>query len=194
VTDRISHVPPQPDADLMLMSRLAARDERALGELYDRHNRLVFGVIFRILGQRDEAEDVLQEVFLTVWTKAAAYNAALGSPAGWLIGIARNRALDRLRATAVRSRTVEAAAADVPPPATTPEYQAASSEQQRTVGMALDLLPADQRMLIEEAYFLGLTHSELADRHRLPLGTVKTRIRAGMLALRQHLSPSYAEQ
>jgi RNA polymerase sigma-70 factor, ECF subfamily len=177
----------------MLMPRLVAGEEQALGELYDRHNRLLFGVIFRILGQRDEAEDVLQEVFLTAWTKAAIYDPALGSPAGWLIGIARHRALDRLRAAAVRSRTVDAAAADVAP-APTPEHQAAASEQHRTVGNALDELPAEQRRLIEDAYFLGLTHSELADRHGLPLGTVKTRIRAGMLALRQHLSPTYAEQ
>ena len=173
-------------ADIALIERIVAREADAVGELYDRHNRLLFGLILRILRHRSEAEEVLQEVFVLVWTRAETYNVALGSPAAWLVRIARNRAIDRLRANAVRLRAVESApaAANVD----NPEAQATASEQQRVVARALESLPADQRTLIEEAYFLGMTQSELADKFKLPLGTVKTRIRAGMQALRQQLS------
>jgi RNA polymerase sigma-70 factor, ECF subfamily len=183
----------QTGTDVLLLQRLASRDASALGELYDRHHRLLFGLIARILGQRGEAEEVLQEVFMTAWTRAGTYNAALGTPVGWLVGIARNRSVDRLRANAVRTKAVESSTLMVAAPGS-PEEEAVSGEQQRAVARALNGLPADQRDLIEEAYFLGLTHTELAERHRLPLGTVKTRIRSGMLALRQHLSHSYIEQ
>ena len=106
--------------------------------------------------------------------------------------IARNRAIDRLRANSVRLRAVESA--PEPPPSENPESQASASEQQRAVARALESLPADQRVLIEQAYFLGLTQSELAERFKLPLGTVKTRIRTGMLALRELLSQAFIEQ
>jgi len=173
-------------ADIALIERIVAREGDAVGELYDRHNRLLFALILRILRDRSEAEEVLQEVFVLVWTRSETYNVALGSPAAWLVRVARNRAIDRLRANTVRLRAVESA------PATAnvdnPEAQATASEQQRVVARALESLPFDQRTLIEEAYFLGMTQSELADKFKLPLGTVKTRIRAGMQALRQRLS------
>ena len=173
-------------ADIALIERIVTREADAVGELYDRHNRLLFGLILRILRHRSDAEEVLQEVFVLVWTRAETYNVALGSPAAWLVRIARNRAIDRLRANTVRLRAVESApaAANVD----NPEAQATASEQQRVVARALESLPSDQRTLIEEAYFLGMTQSELADKFKLPLGTVKTRIRAGMQALRQQLS------
>ena len=164
---------------------MAQRDAAAVSDLYDAHSRLMFGVICRIVGDRTEAEEVLQEAFVQAWTHAATYNPALGSPAGWLLGIARNRAIDRMRANAVRARTVEAL--DEPSPVPTPEGAAEASERQREVRRALALLPADQRELILEAYFLGLTQSELADRHGLPLGTVKTRMRTGLHTLRRQL-------
>jgi len=178
-------------ADIALLDRIVARDERAVAELYDTHGRLLFGLIVRILRDRSEAEEVLQEVFVLVWTRAETYNVSLGSPAAWLVRIARNRAIDRLRANSVRLRAVESA--PLPEAAASPETQAAASEQQRAVVRALEALPPDQRMLIEQAYFAGLTQSELADRFKLPLGTVKTRIRSGMIALRQQLS-QMAEQ
>jgi len=178
-------------ADIALLDRIVARDETAVAELYDAHNRLLFGLILRILRDRSEAEEVLQEVFVLVWTRAETYNVGLGSPAAWLVRIARNRAIDRLRANNVRLRAVESA--PLPEAAASPESQAATSEQQRAVARALAVLPPDQRTLIEQAYFQGLTQSELADRFKLPLGTVKTRIRTGMIALRQQLS-QMAEQ
>jgi RNA polymerase sigma-70 factor (ECF subfamily) len=178
----------QANIDIVLIERVGARDERAVGELYDRHSRLLFNLIVRIVHDRGQAEDLLQEVFVALWTRAHTYNATLGSPLGWLVRIARNRAIDRLRAASVRSRVPEAAPAECIDWAT-PEERASAGEQCRAVTNALGALPVGQRALIEEAYFLGLTHAELATRHALPLGTVKTRIRTGMQTLRQSLAP-----
>lgn len=134
----------------------------------------------------------MQDVFVQAWTRAGSYNAALGTPAGWLLGIARNRAIDRLRANAVRARTADAA--PQPLPVDTPEQHAALGEQQRGIQLALAALPPQQRDLIEQAFFLGFTHSELAARFGLPIGTVKTRIRTGMLSLREHLDDGLMER
>ena len=171
--------------DIELIRRVTARDGKAVGELYDRHSRLLYGLILRILRDRGDAEEVLQEVFLQVWTRADTYDVRLGPPAAWLVRIARNRAIDRLRATNVRTRTAEGA--PVPLPVESPEAHAESTERQRQVARALEALPAEQRQLIEDAYFLGLTQSELAERFGLPLGTVKTRVRTAMMTLRGEL-------
>ena len=177
-------------ADIALLTRIVARDADAVAELYDRHSRLLFGLILRIVRDRGEAEEILQEVFVQVWTRAETYNVNLGTPAAWLVRVARNRAIDRFRANAVRARTLEATPA--PPPVESPEARAAMTEQQRAVARALDGLPPEQRELIECAYFMGLTQSELAERFGLPLGTVKTRVRAAMIALRRELQPLIA--
>ena len=171
--------------DIALIARIVARDATAVGELYDRHSRLLYGLILKIIKDRGEAEEMLQEVFVQVWTRADTYNVQLGTPIAWLVRIARNRAIDRLRANTVRTRTVEAT--PLPPPVETPEARAAMSEQERAVARALEALPPDQRQLIEHAYFAGLTQSELATRFGLPLGTVKTRVRTGMMTLRRDL-------
>ncbi len=171
--------------DITLIRRIVARDSTAVGELYDCHSRLLYGLILKIVKDRSEAEEMLQEVFVQVWTRADTYNIQLGTPIAWLVRIARNRAIDRLRANTVRVRTAEAA--PLPPPVETPERQAAMSEQERAVARALDALPPDQRQLIEHAYFAGLTQSELATRFGLPLGTVKTRVRTGMMTLKRDL-------
>ena len=178
--------------DVALLDRVIARDPSALGELYDTYSRLLFSLILRILNSRDEAEEVLQEVFVQTWTRASTYHPALGSPAGWLVGIARNRAIDRLRANAVRIGPPETAS--MRPPAETPERQPSRDEQQLDIQRALDALPSEQRDLIEQAYFLGFTHSELATRYSLPLGTVKTRIRSGLQTLRGRLEGRLMEQ
>jgi RNA polymerase sigma-70 factor (ECF subfamily) len=172
-------------ADIALLGRVIARDGRAIGELYDRHSRLLYGLILRILRNRSEAEEVLQEVFVQVWTRADTYHVELGAPVAWLVGIARNRAIDQIRSNSVRARTAEST--PLPPPVETPEARAVMSEQQRAVARALGTLPLEQRELIEHAYFQGLTQSELAERFHLPLGTVKTRVRTGMMTLRREL-------
>jgi RNA polymerase sigma-70 factor, ECF subfamily len=180
-------------ADIALLTRVAGRDAVALGELYDRHNRLLFSLILRILRDRGESEDVLQEVFVRVWDRADTYSPALGTPLAWLVRIARNRAIDRLRSRQVRAHVAESyeapqVAAD-PTPAANPELVARTAEHRRAIVAALDQLPAEQRSLIDAAYFEGYTQSELAERFNLPLGTVKTRIRTAMQELRRTLAP-----
>lgn len=180
-------------ADIALLTRIAGRDAAALGELYDRHNRLLFSLIMRVLRDRGESEDALQDVFMRVWDRADSYRPALGTPSTWLVRIARNRAIDRLRSRQVRANVAESyddppVAADLSP-AGNPEQSARTAEHRRAIVAALDQLPAEQRTLIGAAYFEGYTQSELADRFNLPLGTVKTRIRTAMQALRQSLGP-----
>jgi RNA polymerase sigma-70 factor (ECF subfamily) len=178
-------------ADLALLARIARRDSSAIGELYDRHARLLFSLIGRIVRDDGEAEDILQEVLLRVWEKADTYDPVLGTPTAWLVRIARNRAIDRIRA--LRSRPAAQPADELPPPSpcdeldSSPERWAAHGEQQRAIAAALKQIPGDQRLLIEQAFFQGYTQSELAARFKLPLGTVKTRIRTGMLSMRRHL-------
>jgi RNA polymerase sigma-70 factor, ECF subfamily len=183
-------------ADLVLLQRIVARDERAVAELYDRHSRLVFSVIRRILRSQSDVEDVLQETFVRVWSRADTYDAALGSPATWLTRIARNRAVDRLRAQRTRAdvdgvppdtkdsgeiRMAVAAVSD------RPDVRTESVAVATALRGAVARLPESQRVLIEAAYFEGYTHHELAARFDVPLGTVKTRIRAGLAALRGQL-------
>lgn len=165
-----------------------ARDASSVSVLYDRHARLLFNLILRILQNRADAEDVLQEVFVAVWTRAESYNPALGPPAAWLVRIARNRAIDRIRANAARGRLADASQ-DVARAA-----PGAGPEARHDVVRALGVLPPEQRVLVEQAYFMGLTHSELAARFGLPLGTVKTRVRNGLLALRAHFQHMFVER
>jgi RNA polymerase sigma-70 factor (ECF subfamily) len=172
-----------PQTDVVLLHRIAARDNAAVAELYDRHNRLLYGLILRILRNRDEAEDVLQEVFVTIWTRAGTYDMTLGSPLAWLVRVARNRAIDRLRSRQVADRALDSVPLPLSP-AGDPETGAAQRQEQETMARALAALPGEQRTLIEHAFYLGWTHAELASRFELPLGTVKTRIRRGMMALR----------
>jgi RNA polymerase sigma-70 factor (ECF subfamily) len=180
-------------ADVALLTRIAGRDAAALGELYDRHSRLLFSLIVRVLRDRGESEDALQEVFVRVWDHADSYSPTLGAPSAWLVRIARNRAIDRLRTRQVRANvaasTDEAPAAADPTPAGNPEQLARTAEHRRAIVAAMDELPLEQRTLIDAAYFDGFTQSELAERFNLPLGTVKTRIRTAMQALRKTLAP-----
>jgi RNA polymerase sigma-70 factor (ECF subfamily) len=179
-------------ADLTLLERIARRDGSAVGELYDRHSQLLYSLIDRIVRDDGEAEDILQEVVLRVWEKAETYDPALGTPTAWLVRIARNRAIDRVRAR--QSRPVTHPSEEVLPLVTVdedlapgPERSAAHAEQQQAIEAALRQIPDEQRVLIEQAFFEGYTQSELAARFKLPLGTVKTRIRSGMLSMRKHL-------
>ena len=185
---------PGASADIRLLERIVARDQAALAELYDRHCRLLFTLILRILKDRGEAEDVLQEVFVRVWDRADGYDPLLGAPAAWLARISRNRAIDRLRARAVRADLSVASDPALPPPDRTsssdPEGLAVTGEQRRAIAAALATLPDNQRALIESAFFEGYTQSELAERFDLPLGTVKTRIRSGMQTLKRALEAS----
>ena len=180
--------------DLILLQRIVARDTAALAGLYDRHSRLLFGLILKIVHDRAEAEEILQEAFVRVWTRAELFDPRLGGPTAWLVRIARNGAIDRLRARRSRDaagrQPFDQSMADRAASATdirNPEAVVLDAEKRGTVVDALKVLPAEQRCLIEAAFFEGYTHSELATRFGLPLGTVKTRIRAGIVAMRQRL-------
>lgn len=187
--------PPGTSSDLDLLRRISARDESALADLYDRHSSLAYGVILRILRNPQDADDVLQETFVRVWSRSDTYDASLGSPAAWLTRIARNRAIDRLRAAHVRRHL--AVAPDVTPEGDvkvpepehriTPEVVVQDAATSRALRHAMGLLPEAQRTLIEAAFFGGYTHHELAARFNVPLGTVKTRIRSGLTAMRGRL-------
>jgi RNA polymerase sigma-70 factor (ECF subfamily) len=183
-----------PEYDVVLLTRIAVRDESALAELYDRHGRPAFSLIIRILRSAPDAEDVLQETFVSVWSRAASYDPRLGSPAAWLMRIARNRAIDRLRAKRVREpvsadggREDEGARRNEPVTRETPESMLRENVAASAVHAAMSNLSDSQRELIEAAFFEGYTHRELSERFGLPLGTVKTRIRAGLNALRGRL-------
>lgn len=175
-----------------LMARIADRDRDAFAALFDRHSPTVLGVLMRLLRDRDEAEEVLQEAFLQLWQEAARYRPEGATPRGWLLMLARSRAIDRLRSGRSRKRREERVAADettlsdgAAPPAGPARIEAA--ERRRTVGSALAGLPDEQRRCIELAYFEGLSHTQIAARLGAPLGTVKSRVLLGMRKLRAAL-------
>jgi RNA polymerase sigma-70 factor (ECF subfamily) len=177
------------DADLA--QRLAAREGGALTALYDRFGAAVYSLALRVVQIPGDAEEVTQEVFLYAWEKTALYDAARGSLLAWLCAIARSRAIDRKRAQRSHERRKEAAMQDVvafPPLAGGPDHDASLSEIGAAVRAALATLPAEQRQAIEIAYFEGLSQSEIAARLATPLGTIKSRMRQGMMRLREALA------
>jgi len=165
-----------------------ARDEAALAELYDHYRVILFGLLMRILSNREEAEDVLQEVFLQVWRRAADFDANRGRPFTWLVTMTRSRGIDRLRTLAARERVAIAGARDESEAVSDAASDAFRSEQRGLVTNALAQLPDDQKRPLMLAYFDGLTQSEIAARLGAPLGTVKTRMRTGMMKLRELLA------
>ncbi len=168
--------------DQALLSRIAARDQTALAALYDRYASVSLALARRIVGDPAEAEDVLQNALLRIWQQAERYDAGRGSPTAWLLALVRNASIDRLRRRDAHERAAQGAAA-VPDRGSSVELR----EDQERVAQAVDLLPADQREAIELAYFEGLSQTEIAGRLGQPLGTVKTRMRLGMMKLRQAL-------
>jgi RNA polymerase sigma-70 factor (ECF subfamily) len=184
--------PSARDVELgLLISSVAAGNQSALAELYDRSSRVAFGLIVRVLGDAAMAEEVTLDVYTQVWRQAKAYDSSRGTPLAWLLTIARTRAIDRLRSgKQERQRSEPLESADtVKAPAGDPEESSVLSEQQRIVQGALAALSADQREVIELAYFQGLSQSEIASTLGQPLGTVKTRTRLGLIKLRETLGP-----
>jgi RNA polymerase sigma-70 factor (ECF subfamily) len=173
--------------DVEVLRAIAGGDEQSLSTLYTRYKLILFSLILRIVHSQPEAEDVLQEVFLQVWRKASDFDEARGRPFTWLVTLARSRAIDRLRALDSRDRTATEAARDVPDSISDAADDALKSEQGEIVRGALAELPEEQRRILVLAYFEGLTQSEIAERLTTPLGTVKTRMRSGMIRLRELL-------
>lgn len=186
----ILSAPAATAADREALERLARKDADALAELYDRHARLVYSLALRIVRDQADAEDVVQEVFSQIWHQAARYDQARGNVGAWLVMLTRSRAIDRLRRRRSRpdAPNVDAAALDVPDQTPLADDQLVSSARAAAIRSAMDDLPLLQRIAIELAFYEGLTHVEIAERLEEPLGTVKTRIRQGLLTLRRRLT------
>ena len=173
-----------------LLAEAAAGDQDAFAHFYDATSAAVYGLALRILRDRAEAEEAALDVFLQVWRDAARYDPSRGSALAWVLVLARSRSIDRLRARrpAWRAETAfdEEAFAD---DAHGPGEVSWISQQGAIVRRALRDLPGEQRVALELAYFGGLTHAEIAERLSVPVGTAKTRIRLGMMKLREALAP-----
>jgi len=175
-------------SDAELIRAIARGDERAFARLYDLHSPILLGLLIRILKDRAEAEDTLQEVFLQIWQRASDFDEARGRPFTWFVTIARSRAIDRLRSQKSRDRVaLETALSDVVPPRRDASDDAIQSEHNEAIHRALAELPEEQRRALLLAYFEGLSQSEIAARLNEPLGTIKTRARSGLSKLRQLL-------
>ena len=183
----ILHAEQAQNSDIELLHAVARSDEAALAALYDRYRIILFGLLVRILSSREESEDVLQEVFLQVWRCAGDFDEERGRPFTWLVTLARSRAIDRLRVLASRQRLADSAAQEVTGEASDAVADTLHAEQREIVARALATLPEEQRRTLKLAYFEGLTQSEIATQLGTPLGTVKTRMRTGMMKLRELL-------
>jgi RNA polymerase sigma-70 factor, ECF subfamily len=168
-------------ADVALVTGLKSGDQGAMAQLYDRYSSVVYAVALRVLGDTGAAEDVLQEVFLQLWRKPSAFDAARGSLASWLAVITRNRAIDFLRKRRPETDIEDIIVSVAPDLAGEAERSRAAEKVRGVMG---GMMPA-QRSALEMAYWEGMSHSEIADKTGEPLGTVKTRIRAGLMMLRK---------
>jgi RNA polymerase sigma-70 factor (ECF subfamily) len=186
---RLAAHPTAGDAsDLEVLSRLARGDGEALAALYDRHSRAVYSLALRILGDTREAEEAVQDVFAQAWRQASRYDTSRGAVVAWLLMMTRSRSIDRVRSR----RGLPPVAADneialgvLSDPSAGPERAALTAERQSSVRQALERLPLVQRLAIELAFFEGLTHVEIAEQLEVPLGTIKTRIRLGLMKLKE---------
>ena len=178
--------------DATLMQQLLRRDVSAFEELYERHSRIVYSLVLRILRQGSTAEEVVQDIFLQLWRNSARYDTSRPF-VPWLLTLARNRALDHLRLKSERQRRREEQTEEFPQiAAAAPEYEKALDEKRRAerVRALIGSLPPAQKKAIELAYFEGLSHSEIAASLNEPLGTVKSWIRNGLMRLKEGLQPT----
>jgi RNA polymerase sigma-70 factor, ECF subfamily len=176
--------------DIELLRQIAAGDRTSFAEFYDRHSTLMFSVACRILRDPSEAEDVLQEAFMQIWEKAAKFDPKLGKASSWAAILVRNKAVDRIRASQRRIRLAEEAGAEqgaVNNVDDTANEAVYGHEKANLIQSAIVELPMEQRQAIEMAYFSGLTQDEISKKLNQPLGTIKARIRRGLLKLRDQL-------
>ena len=171
--------------DAMLVSAIRSGDERAMAQLYERYSGIVYSVALRILGDTGAAEDILQEVFMQLWRSPDGFEATRGSLPGWLAVVTRNRAIDSLRKRRPETEISDVIVSIEPDLA----GAAQSTRALEKIRSAMGGMPAPQRSALEMAFFDGLTHTEIAEKTGEPLGTIKTRIRAGLLTLRKAFNP-----
>jgi RNA polymerase sigma-70 factor (ECF subfamily) len=181
----------EPPQERQLLERMARGDGDALRELYDHHSRAVYSLAMRILRSQPDAEDVVQEVFTQAWVQAGRYDASRGTVAAWLMMQARSRSIDRLRGKKLRPEGASGAF-DARDPGEGPDAQVMAGEYARRVREALGSLTDAQRTALELAFFEGLTYSQVAEHLNQPIGTVKTRIRQGLLRLKAALDDARA--
>jgi RNA polymerase sigma-70 factor (ECF subfamily) len=174
-------------ADEDLISLVQARDSEAFAVLYDRHSRAAYSLAYRMMGERQAAEDIVQDALLKVWRAAGSYRAERGSVRTWLLSVVHNRAIDQLRSQASRRRTQERIEASAPRSQPSEAFtQTWRNSQREQVREALKTLPQEQLKVLELAYFSGYTHLEIAELLGLPLGTVKGRMRLGLKKIRDY--------
>jgi RNA polymerase sigma-70 factor (ECF subfamily) len=174
-------------ADEDLISLVEAADAEAFATLYDRHSRAAFSLAYRMMGEGQASEDLAQDAFLKVWRGASSYRAERGSVRTWILSIVHNRGIDQLRSHASRRRTQEKIEASAPRSQTSEAFAETWRNSQRDqVREALNTLPPEQLKILELAYFSGYTHVEIAELLRLPLGTVKGRMRLGLKKIRDY--------
>lgn len=175
--------------DDQLVRRTAGSDPRALAELYDRHSPTALALARTILGPA-RAEDAVQDAFTSIWRGASSFDPARGLARAWLLSVVRNRSLDILRAGVSDARRADAARHERPPPDSDPALSAAVREDEAiAVHAAVRTLPADQRIVVELAFYRGMTQAEIAEALCIPLGTVKSRVRLALARLRKELGP-----
>ena len=177
------------ESDPDLAARIKRRDPQAMADLYDRYGRLAYSVILRIVRDREMAEDLVQETFLRVWTRAQAFDSKRGALGPWLLAVARNRAIDYIRSADGRMARSAFEIVEMENPAlfANLEKEVTASDQARRIREALNKLNPNQRTVIELAYFEGLSQTEMAEKLGQPLGTIKTWVRAALKNLRGHL-------
>ncbi len=179
--------------DQEMIARIGRRDQSAFSALYDRLSGPLYSLAMKMLGDPAEAQDALQDVFLQIWSRAATYDPEQSSVFSWTVLLTRSRVIDRMRARGRRSRVVVASTEDAPTAADASTVESAADTAEKNdeaarVRYVLNNLPSEQREAIELAFFEHLSHHEIAARLRQPLGTVKARIRRGLLKLRERLN------
>ena len=171
-----------------LLVRCGLGDRAAFGALYDQVAPKLFGVAYRILGNRGDAEDAVQEAFVRAWQAASRYQIGRGSAAGWLVAIARNSAIDRLRARRAPTRDIDAMH-DLRDPGPSPEAATLAADDRRRIDLCLDRLPPDRASAVRGAYVEGYSYDDLARRFDVPLNTMRTWLRRSLIALRECFEP-----
>nr|WP_240894720.1 sigma-70 family RNA polymerase sigma factor [Fodinibius halophilus] len=180
------------DDEVQLMKRIQSRDDEALEELYDLYKRLLFSMVISIVKKKEEAEDLLQEIFVKIWNKAESFDPDRGNVYSWIVTLARNQAIDRIRSKGYKTQKKQSVSIHEPlfsleGDKHDPMETTIFSDRAELVKKALEKIPEKQSEVIKIAYYRGLTQSEISDQLDIPLGTVKTRTRQGMIKLKRIL-------